>query len=256
MLLSDFESIYRKIFNAINNPSLTRENIDQIIKSDCSLTYNPTFFCIMNRKNLDFDYISKNMHACLGASVQELKENGIQYIWNRIHPKDLKCLYTSLDELLYYINHQLTNKDDDQFSYSWNYRFRNSNNNYINIIQNTTPFCLNGNSLQKGLTHFTVINDQFKMPIQASVNLLNAQHGFETKYTTNCSRREFLKKISRRERDVIQLLAQKHSSKSIGEKLFISSNTVDTHRRNILKKLKLSSTGELINILKTQQLIG
>jgi DNA-binding CsgD family transcriptional regulator len=40
------------------------------------------------------------------------------------------------------------------------------------------------------------------------------------------------------------------SSKEIAQKLNISSNTVDTHRRNILKKLNISSTGELVGMLK------
>ena len=36
-----------------------------------------------------------------------------------------------------------------------------------------------------------------------------------------------------------------YSSKEIGEKFNISFNTVDTHKRNILKKLNISTTGEL-----------
>jgi len=43
------------------------------------------------------------------------------------------------------------------------------------------------------------------------------------------------------------------SSKEISGKLNISPHTVDTHRRNILKKLNISSTGELVGILKTNK---
>ena len=59
--------------------------------------------------------------------------------------------------------------------------------------------------------------------------------------------------ISNRERDVIRLLLLDYSSKLISEKLNISSHTVDTHRRNILKKLNVSSTGELVGMLKMNQ---
>ncbi|HCY80870.1 MAG TPA: helix-turn-helix transcriptional regulator, partial [Xanthomarina gelatinilytica] len=44
------------------------------------------------------------------------------------------------------------------------------------------------------------------------------------------------------------------SSKEIAESLNISPNTVDTHRRNILKKLNISSTGELIGMLKMNKI--
>lgn len=52
--------------------------------------------------------------------------------------------------------------------------------------------------------------------------------------------------LSNREKEVLQQLYKGHSSKEIAQKLFISKNTVDTHRRAILKKLNLSSTIELI----------
>ena len=61
--------------------------------------------------------------------------------------------------------------------------------------------------------------------------------------------------ISNRERDIIRLLVLNYSSKDIADKLDISSNTVDTHRRNILKKLHISSTGELIGMLKMNKTI-
>jgi two-component system, NarL family, response regulator LiaR len=48
-----------------------------------------------------------------------------------------------------------------------------------------------------------------------------------------------------REREVIQLLAEGNSSKEIGVKLGISGVTVETHRRNIMKKLGLHSVAEL-----------
>jgi len=42
--------------------------------------------------------------------------------------------------------------------------------------------------------------------------------------------------LSQREYEIKQLVEQGKTSKEIGEILFISKHTVDTHRRNILKK--------------------
>ena len=253
MLLTNFEHIYREIFNAIDNPSIVREDIDRIIASDYSLTYSPTFFCIVNRINFSIEYISKNMHSCLGVPSVKLKSRGLRYIWNKIPKEDLECLYASLDELKQHINtlNRLNNKT--QYSYSWNYRIKATKGRVLNVLQSTTPFTLTDNPYSRlGMVHFTVLSSKFNIPIRASVNVLKAQHKYETVYSTNCSRKKLLKDISERERDIIKLLAKKHSSKSIGESLCISSKTVDTHRRNILKKLKLKSTGELIHILRTQ----
>ena len=88
------------------------------------------------------------------------------------------------------------------------------------------------------------------MDISASAKLLNDKDEYETVYFNNFSQKLLSGGISNRERDVIRLLVLNYSSKEISEKLNISPHTVDTHRRNILKKLNISSTGELIGMLK------
>jgi DNA-binding NarL/FixJ family response regulator len=52
--------------------------------------------------------------------------------------------------------------------------------------------------------------------------------------------------LTPREQEVMRLLAEGLSSKEVAEKLFISPKTVENHRANIMKKLGLHSTIELI----------
>ena len=52
--------------------------------------------------------------------------------------------------------------------------------------------------------------------------------------------------LTPREQEVMRLLAEGLSRKEIGEKLFISPKTVENHRTNIMNKLDLHSTIELI----------
>jgi DNA-binding NarL/FixJ family response regulator len=52
--------------------------------------------------------------------------------------------------------------------------------------------------------------------------------------------------LTPREQEIMRLLAEGLSRKEIGEKLFISPKTVENHRTNIMNKLDLHSTIELI----------
>lgn len=52
--------------------------------------------------------------------------------------------------------------------------------------------------------------------------------------------------ISPREKEVLELVAQGFSTKQIADKLDISVRTVESHRINMLKKLEVSNTAELI----------
>jgi len=59
--------------------------------------------------------------------------------------------------------------------------------------------------------------------------------------------------LSNREREIIELIIKGFSSQEISEKLFISINTVNTHRRNLLEKNNFKSTKELLLALNSQK---
>jgi len=52
--------------------------------------------------------------------------------------------------------------------------------------------------------------------------------------------------LSRREKEILQLIAKGKSNKEIGETLFISVRTVESHRASILRKLNLKNTADLV----------
>ncbi len=55
--------------------------------------------------------------------------------------------------------------------------------------------------------------------------------------------------LSRREAEIAALIVQGHSSRAAGLRLGISDQTVKVHRRNIYKKLQISSQNELFSLL-------
>jgi DNA-binding NarL/FixJ family response regulator len=57
--------------------------------------------------------------------------------------------------------------------------------------------------------------------------------------------------LTEREMDVINLIKQGSSSREISEKLEISIKTVEVHRHNILKKLKLKNAASLIHFMNS-----
>lgn len=52
--------------------------------------------------------------------------------------------------------------------------------------------------------------------------------------------------LSAREREILQLIGNGHTSHQIADELFIGKSTVDTHRKNMIRKLGLSGAGELL----------
>lgn len=48
--------------------------------------------------------------------------------------------------------------------------------------------------------------------------------------------------ITDREMEILKLIAQEYTSREISENLFISTNTVETHRKSLMKKLNMKSS--------------
>jgi len=250
MTQDEINEAYSQIFESFDKPSL-KTHIEKLIELDFYLPYSSTFFCITDTQKLEFKYVSKNMHSSLGYSNEELLEGGMKFFWSKIHPQDVDNWLQALNSLMEFTTQEIPEESRNQMNYTWNYRLRNAQDNYLNIIQNTTPLGFDANMKPIiGLAHYTVVSPDIEMPQTASAKMLNSEGEYETKYFDNFSQKLLHDGITNRERDIIRLLVLNNSSKQIAQKLFISSKTVDTHRRNILKKLNISSTGELLGILK------
>lgn len=62
-------------------------------------------------------------------------------------------------------------------------------------------------------------------------------------------------KITKREKQIIKLLCQSKTSAQIADELFIVEGTVKTHRKNILRKLQVHSTPELIQFVNKNEML-
>ncbi len=52
--------------------------------------------------------------------------------------------------------------------------------------------------------------------------------------------------LSSREKEILELISRGKTSHEIADQLFIGKSTVDTHRKNMIRKLGLSGAGELL----------
>lgn len=61
--------------------------------------------------------------------------------------------------------------------------------------------------------------------------------------------------LTRREKEVLELIAEGMTNNEIAQKIFISPSTVDTHRKNLLAKLNARNTAALVKMALQYQLI-
>ncbi len=105
--------------------------------------------------------------------------------------------------------------------------------------------------------------DEIKQTIQATVEgikfftpkVVETLIEYSFKRTPEKPTQQLHDDLSEREMEVLMLITQGRNTKYIADKLFLSTHTVYTHRKNILKKLSCKSAAELINYAYTQGLV-
>jgi len=61
--------------------------------------------------------------------------------------------------------------------------------------------------------------------------------------------------LTRREKELLRLLEDGFNGPQIAEKLFISQYTVETHRKNLMQKLNVNSTQQLLKLAREKKLV-
>jgi DNA-binding CsgD family transcriptional regulator len=135
---------------------------------------------------------------------------------------------------------------------SSNFRMRNPNGDYENTLYQCYLFF---NELP--------VKTVFLFQLLTNIEQYNLKKGFHYYFGNDLSYFRYPDDelldtglpFSAREFQIIQLAGESLSSEQIAEKLFLSTHTVNTHRRNILKKTGQANISDLILLLKEQGLL-
>ncbi|MEO9853239.1 MAG: LuxR C-terminal-related transcriptional regulator [Reichenbachiella sp.] len=246
-IISDYSEIF-ETYQELKGDFL-ESHIAKLKELDMYMPHSSTFFCVTNTTTRSFEYVSKNFHPSTGLDAVAMCQQGMTYWWEQMHPDEMQLWLQSLTDLMTFTMSEINVHDRKKVSYTWNYRIKVADGLYRSILQHTTPMYFDEEGKPViGLAHYSLLPAVSKfMPIRATAKMLNQNEEYETVFFKTYSEQKLIsEQITFRERDIIRLISFGHSSEDIAEKLFISTNTVNSHRRNILKKTDCKNTSELV----------
>jgi len=245
-IVEDYTDIF-KTFKEFKGETLEK-HVNKLQEIDRLIPHSATFFCITNTSDQSFEYVSKNFSPATGLLAEDMIGGGMKFWWGRMHPDEIEVWLKSLQDLMVYTMENIALEDRRRMTYTWNYRIKDSNDSFKNIIQHTTPmfFDEQGKPII-GLAHYSVLEAHEILPIQASAKILNINEEYETLFYQNYGGQKVISEsVSPRERDVLRLLILGYSSQEISEKLSISEHTVKTHRKNAMSKTNSKNIAQLV----------
>jgi DNA-binding CsgD family transcriptional regulator len=205
-------------------------------------------------------FTSKNFNAVLGYHSKAFINEGVQFVISRVHPLDLTAVLQFMEAC-----HRPSAtwfEDPEAGTFECTYRFKHPGGGWRWIVQQLLVLSLTkAGLLDKVMITFSdctiqkkKLNEQHLAKLTARLNnsklleaLVATQKKLESQEGSMVMHAQIL---TRREREVLELVAKGYSSKQIAHELCISKHTVESHRKNLLQKLKASNAADLIQ--KTQ----
>ena len=106
-------------------------------------------------------------------------------------------------------------------------------------------------SIKLGAYAYLLKNVSEKILIDTINEVINGQKVFDKTQMDNALSVIVLEgeitKPSKREQEVLALVAEGHTTKEIANRLFVSVRTIETHRNNLMRKFQVQNTAELIS---------
>lgn len=203
---------------------------------------------VIDIQHLRPSYLGLDPVQWCGWEAGELYENGLQSYLERVHPDDLLVHELASHYFSAYLERAGTIAERLQVKSAVTYRFRHKDGRYIHLLQISQPteFTPEGR-LRTVLTVLRDITDAYEPGVRY-LRFYGAD-GREEFLCIEKNRPQWLPELSERERAVVRGLVKGQSSQQIADELFISKHTVDTHRRNILQKLRVDDTTALCRLV-------
>jgi DNA-binding CsgD family transcriptional regulator len=184
----------------------------------------------------NYYYFNSFFPELLGYDRDYIDRVGIKVMQDSVHPDDfMKCLDITQQAISFYGNMKEEERYSTQFRFF--FRIRQSKRLYQWVMQSNRHVHWDPSLPPLDLAYIVELFDQ-SHPMKVMGVLKTNRRTIELFPTENAS---ILSALSSRELEILRLIALGLSSKEISEKLVIASNTVKTHRRNILTKLNVKN---------------
>ena len=214
------------------------------------------YYYIIDSPTLTFDIVSDTTQQLLGISAEDFT---LQTLMEIIHPDDIHFMMKCEDVVAHFLKNCVSPEQMVNYKISYCLREKTVNNGYrLFLLQTITMKTTSDGALLKvfgshtDISHITKVNNK-----KLSFIGLNGAPSFleidvfdktvlDDYRPFNWSAISKSHPFSNREMEIIKHLAAGLTTEEIAERLFVTNNTVDTHRRNILAKAGSKNTTALV----------
>ena len=205
-----------------------------------------SYFFLSDIKDVNLNNFSKGTIDVLGYEPAEMS---MEKMLSLVHPIDLPVVIANESKVREFFN-ELPLEKIFKYKVRYDYRLKHKEGHYVRVLQQMITIETDEKgAIIKTMGIHSDITDLKKegLPVLSFIGL-DGEPTYENVQVEG--KFSFLKpeeRFSPREKEILNKLIQGKTSEEIAKELFISRETVSTHRRNMLSKCDVKNTIELVN---------
>ncbi len=207
------------------------------------------FLCSVANSNVQ--YISENCLQVFGYTARKMEDLTLESYSSNIHPDDQEAVINSIQRMLQLMK-EIPYEQYHQYRYVINYRYRHASGKYFHMYDERLAL-RNKDGKQLFITLYRDISEE-KPFTQVKLEVSRLEKG-GYRVIEEYAPSQPHQPITRREKEILQLIQHGQSNKEIADRLYISEHTARNHRSNLFEKARAKNVIELLNNAKSMQWI-
>ena len=222
--------------------------------------YAPASFCwfIPETNNMTIVEASDNMQQLTPHTTKNWVGQGIRFWFSTIHPNDVDFVMAAV-AMTAKINETPPIEKSNKLNSNIYCRMLDATNQYRWVLIQFPQRLYNEQGKVVSCVVMTTDLSHLAVPLKTMMTVVDVSNNESRFYTAIVKEQKLidadLPVISKREREVVQLMAKGLNTPQIANQLFIAYNTVENHKRNLRKKTKTKTSAALINFIWENNLL-
>lgn len=233
--------------NKISNPITAGLDLNVINQIASLFAAGSYYYYIFNFENLKMEYVHPTTIDVLGISQNEFT---LEKVFEIMHPEDATKMHEKENIVIDFLFDKIPLEELTMYKASYLMRLKDTTGTYKTILHQAKTLTVSKDGKIQQVMGIHTDVSHLNIPIDHKVSFLSQQrpsyYSVETDSSLELVENSFKNIFTQREKEILQKISEGEDFKNIATSLSVSPHTINTHKKNILKKSHCKNTAELM----------
>lgn len=233
--------------NKITEPVQKELYLDLIEQVANLFSVGSFYYYIFNFESLKMEYVDKRTKAILGVDPADFS---LDSILSQMHPEDIRHMHEKEFAAVDFLFNRIPKEQITSYKVVYLMRLKHCDGTYRTILHQSKTLTLSGNGKVQQVLGIHTDVSYLNLPIDHKISFISDEfpsyYSLETGTNFKLETSNNTELFTPREKEIILLISQGKTFNDMATILNVSPHTVNTHKKNILKKSGCNNTAELV----------